>query len=333
MLACKFIYCVQIMDNRFKGGLARAASLTEEERIASAKKAAAARWGRKAFHKGSFLQDFNIDADCYVLDDEAGTAVVTQSGMARVLGFQEVRGGKSLMRLISRETVAKYLGAETAEKIKNPFRFQYIDRGAKDKNIPPFSGFGYDATVIIDLCSAIIQAGRHDSSIRQEQIVAASVVIAACAKTGIRELIYKLAGYNSTKAQVIAAFKLYVQQEASKWAKEFPDDLYAEWQRIYNIPVPVKGRNWEHKHLTLKHIYIPLAKSNGRLLDMLRQAKGDQRSAKLHQFLTEVGKNTLRTHIWKVVGIASGSRNREEYERGIANAFGGQLPLGFEDIP
>lgn len=329
MQAFDFTGCVHIMEtNRANGGRARAAVLSADERKAVAKKAAEARWGRKATHKGSFIEDLGIDADCYVLDDEQGTAVVSMSGMSRMLGYVNDRA-KSIARLLDRESVRAHLSANSLEKINNPLKFQYVDRAAKR---PPFTAKGYDATVIIDVCNAVIAAGKCDPSIKSEQIASASVIIGACAKTGIRELIYKIAGYSSTKAQVIAAFRQFVQEETSKWAKEFPDELYSQWQRIYEIPVPEKGRNWEHRHLTIKQIYYPLAHSNGVLLSLLRQAKGDQRSKKLHQFLNEVGKDALRAHIWKVVGIAAGSRNREEYERAFAYAFGGQLPLEFESI-
>lgn len=314
------------MRNTSAGGKARAEKLSKEERTEIAKKGALTRWGFKSHHKGSFSEDFGIDADCYVLDDELGTAVLTQRGTSKILGFSN-DNGKSFTRLVNRESVKKLIAAKTLEKLENPLKFQYVCTAA---NTPNFVASGYDATVIIDVCNAVIKASRQDNGIAQETVANAAIIIGACAKLGIRELIYKLAGYNSTKAQVVAAFRQFVSEEASKWAKEFPDDLYEEWQRIYQIPVPERGKNWEHRHLTLRHIYTPLAKSNGRLLDLLREAKGEQRSKKLHQFLSEVGKDSLRAHIWKVVGIASGSRSKEDYERSIARAFGGQLPLDLE---
>lgn len=317
--------------NKSKGAYARAKALSQEERIEIAEKAARARWGYKAYHKGNFSEDFGIDADCYVLDDEMGTAVLTQNGMGNLLGFSGDRPGRMLFRFVHRESVWSRLGQKTQEKIENPIKFQYIDRGQNGDRKPPFSASGYDATVLIDICNSILFAKRVDAGIPDSLVANAGVVTAASAKLGIQALVYKLAGYNSTKAQVIAAFRQYVQEEARKWAKEFPDDLYAEWQRIYNIPVPVRGRNWEHRHLTVRHVYTPLARSNGRLLTLLREAKGEQKTKRLHQFLTEVGVNALRSHIWQVVGIAKSSQSIEQYEESIARAFGGQLPLHFED--
>ncbi len=57
-------------DHHSKGGLARSKSLTRERLTEIAKQGALARWGYKATHKGNFKEDFGIDVDCYVLDDE-----------------------------------------------------------------------------------------------------------------------------------------------------------------------------------------------------------------------------------------------------------------------
>jgi len=47
--------------------------------------------GARATHKGNFKEDFGIDVDCYVLDDEQKTAVISQRGMGATLGFSEGR--------------------------------------------------------------------------------------------------------------------------------------------------------------------------------------------------------------------------------------------------
>ena len=55
-------------------------ALTPEQRRAIAKRGAAARWGEKpaqATHRGNFKDEFGIDVECYVLDDEHKTAVIS----------------------------------------------------------------------------------------------------------------------------------------------------------------------------------------------------------------------------------------------------------------
>src|SRR4026208_2231397 len=73
------------------GGLARAEALTPERKREIAAKAAAARWGKLplATHKGNFREDFGIDVDCYVLNDDQKTATVSQRGRAVAIGLRE----------------------------------------------------------------------------------------------------------------------------------------------------------------------------------------------------------------------------------------------------
>src|SRR6185437_3104238 len=98
----------------------------------------------------------------------------------------------------------------------------------------------------------------------------AQIIIGPSAKNGIRQLVYALAGYNPTADEVIAAFKLYVQEEARKYEPEFPNELYMQWHRLYELPVPDRGKPWHFKYLTVQHIYYPLAKRSGKILTLLR---------------------------------------------------------------
>src|SRR5207237_2359435 len=113
------------------------------------------------------------------------------------------------------------------------------------------------------------------------------ISINASAKAGIKELVYALAGYEATREQVVAAFKMFVAEEAREYEKEFPPQLYSEWYRLYEIPVYVRGRPWNFKSLTIDHVYYPLARSSGRVLQLIQaQRAGDpERNKKLHQFL------------------------------------------------
>ena len=56
----------------------------------------------------------------------------------------------------------------------------------------------------------------------------------------------------------------------------FPDELYSEWYRLYKLPKPLKNKPWKFKHLTVEHIYWPLAKSSGKVYQLtqaLRRAR------------------------------------------------------------
>jgi hypothetical protein len=272
------------------------------------------------------MSEFGVDIDCYVLDDAQKTAVISQSGMGRAIGLSS--GGSKFPRFLATKAIAPIVGPELEEKLTNPLKFQWGTGGPEQ---PPSTVHGFDVSLLIDVCRVIIQAkaegklGKsHDNVIKQ-----AHIILNASAKSGIKQLVYALAGYNPTTQEVISAFKAFVQEEARKYEKEFPPDIYKQWQRLYQIQVPSHGKPWNFKHLTVRHIYFPLAKSNGRILQLMKalKAKGGDRRKKLFQFLSELGSRALRIHIGRVLEMAESSPNSITYERKIGERFGGQQEL------
>lgn len=313
-----------------QGGLARKNALTPEELKAIAQRGAAARWGRPliATNKGNFLAELGVDVDCYVLNDATRTAVISQTGMGKALGLSS--RGNALPRFLASQAMAGAIGAQLSEKLSNPLKFQWGSGGAQT---PRIDVNGFDAAILIDLCKAIIQAEAEEKLNSQQNKVAqqAAIIIGASAKSGIKGLVYALSGYNPSTDEVIQAFKLYVQEEAKKYEKEFPNELYAQWHRLYQVPVPVRGKPWQFKHLTVNHIYYPLAKSNGRILELMRALKAQQgdKQNKLFQFLNEVGARALRIQIGRVLEMAESSPQRAEYEGKVFTRFGGQQEFDF----
>lgn len=309
-------------------GEARAAKLTQERKTEIAKRAALARWGVRASHKGNFIKDFGVDVDCYVLDDAAKTPVISQRGMGQAIGFS--RRGSRLTVFAQSKTMDKHIGRELREKLENPLVFQLP--GAAAASPVSREAHGYDATILIDLCNAIIAAkaaGKLSGPRYEKMVEQARIITSASAKSGIRGLVYALAGYNPTAEEVIAAFKLYVREEARDYEREFPEQLYVEWYRLYKLPKPEKNRPWKFKHLTLDHVYRPLAKSHGMVLQLTQAARaaGTERWKKLHQFLSDVGVKALRTQLGQTLGIAQVSDTAEQYEANINRVFGGQQDL------
>jgi hypothetical protein len=320
---------------RAKGGAATAAKMTPEEKAERARKGALARWGHrplKATHKGNFKEDFGFDVECYVLNDEAKTSVVTMRGLGVALGFAPGGPGR-VARFIEAAKVSAYVDPELRGKLENPLVFQWSSPISKEA----FEAHGYDVTLLIDICKVILRAdGDGVLGKRYENIVKqAHVIVNASAKAGIKGLVYALAGYRPEVEEVIQAFKVYVQEEARKYEQEFPNELYLQWHRLYGIPIYERGRSWHMKHLTVNHIYIPLANSNGKLLDLLRTLKANdgERKKKLFQFLNEIGARALRMHLGRVLEMCESSTSQQEYEGKIVARFGGQqnLDLGAPD--
>lgn len=309
------------------GGLARAKALTPERKKEIALRAAVARWGDKplqATHRGNFEGDFGIDVDCYVLNDAGKTAVISQRGMGSALGLTS--SGQAFNRFAAGKSIAPYLGAEVQEKIANPLKFQWVPSGAEKQ--PPSEVYGYDVTLLIDICKAIVTAESEGKLHPSQGNIAkqAHIVLGASAKAGIKGLVYALSGYDATREEVITAFKLYIREEAREYEREFPPQLYEEWYRLYKLPKPERNKPWKFRHLTIEHVYKPLANSSGKVLDMTRQQREDSgdRSKKLHQFLSEVGVKALRTQLGQLLGVARVSKTQQEYETFVNRLFGNQ---------
>lgn len=315
---------------RAKGGVARARALTPEQKQAIARKAAAARWGDRPLivtHRGNFREEFSTDVECYVLNDPSKTPVISQTGMARVLGLSA--RGSSFPSFINSQAMAPYLGGELREKLQKPVIFQWGTPGGGEQFISAIHG--HDAALLIDICNAINAASNAGAlkGVRYENIIRnASIINGAAAKSGIRGLVYALAGYSPAAEEVIQAFKLYVREEAKRYEQEFPNELYVAWHRLYQIPIPVRGKPWAFAHLTRRHIYYPLAKSNGKILDLLRALRDrDPEKKKLFQFLSDIGTRALRMHMGRVVEMAESSKTKDEYEAWISRRFGDQQEL------
>jgi P63C domain len=311
-----------------QGGKARAEKLSADKIKAIASKGALARWGAKATHKGNFKAEFGTDVECYVLDDALKTPVISQSGMGEAIGLS-VRGN-AFPRFLESKAMADSVSAELRRKLSQTIKFQWSPVGAIT---PPNTVHGYDATLLIDICHAIIAAEPNLTPIQKHVARQAHIILGASAKSGIRNLVYALAGYNPTTQEVIEAFKLYVQEEAKKYEKEFPPELYANWYRLYDIqPIEGRGRPWHFKKLTVNHVYYPLAKSNGKVLELVRASKasGGERKKKLFQFLSEIGTRALRFHLGRLVEMAEDSGSQAEYEAKIRKRFGGEEQQEFE---
>lgn len=317
---------------RAKGGHVVAAMMTPEQKADRARKGALARWGEKPIralpNKGNFIQHFGVDVECYIADNQRKTALISQTGMARILGL--TARGNAFPRFVSSKALADSVSAELREKLEKPVLIQWGSGGAED---PPSVIRGYDATVLTEVCAAIahanaqgkLPASRYDAIIKQ-----AAIISGASSSAGITGLVYALAGYRPEVEEVIRAFKAFVQDEAKKYEQEFPPELYAAWQRLYSIPLPARGKPWQFMHLTRRHVYYPLAKSSGKILELLRALRErDQDKKKLFQFLNEVGTRALRMHMGRVLEMAESSGSPQEYEQRIVDRFGGQREIDF----
>jgi hypothetical protein len=71
------------------------------------------------------------------------------------------------------------------------------------------------------------------------------------------------------------------------------------------------------------------------ILDLLDECNpvvyvGGGRRYKLHQFLSEIGVNAFRQHLWQVVGIGNAATDKHQFVRAFYRAFPEAIPLGYQ---
>lgn len=310
-----------------KGGIARAKALTKTERSDIARRAAEARWSLpedrgklpEARSQG-VLRIGDVEIDCYVLRD--GRRLISKRAMAKAIGLKS-DGGNAFLKTLSGKTIGSAIPEKLWEKINKPVVF---------KPLVGDPAHGFEATLLIEVCDALIDAKERLAPSQKFIARQAEIIIRSAAKIGIIALIDEATGFieDKRKEEYRELWQGYIRAEYRKWESEFPDALFNMFYDVYGLrrinPNTSKHPKFFSK-LLRKYIYQPLANSHGAILESLDEknpvvyANGGRRF-KLFQFLSdEIGMPALRAHIWQTVGIGRTSRTKIQFERNFYTAF------------
>ena len=291
-----------------KGGKARAAKLSPERRSEIARGAALAKSGGKEPAVAKYgapdrpVRIGDIEIPCYVLTD--GTRVLAQRGLQTGIGLSESGGSSGAHRMARlMEGLAKK-GIDIrglVARIENPIRF-----------IPAHGGnaaYGYDATILPDICAVLIDAGQRNR-LHQQQVHLASrcaTLQHGFAIVGIIALVDEATGYDAYRERDALAIILekFIAKELRPWVKTFPPEFYMEIYRLngWEFKVGSSARPGVIGHWTNNIVYKRLAPG---VLEELRRIMPRDESGrmkhKLFQGLTEdLGHPKLLAHIAGVV--------------------------------
>ncbi len=325
------------------GGAARAEKLTTKEIKAIASLGAKARW-EAAKERANQLKDpsrtpqalcegnieiGSVSIESYVLDNLK--RVISKRGMAKALGMKS-EGGNVFMRAMSRKGLGSVIEGDLRKILDNPLIF---------KPLTADLAHGYDATVLIDICDAIIEASKKDANGQnrlgpnQEALaIQAEIIIRASAKLGIVALVDDATGFIADKRreQYRELFRDFIREEVKLYDDpQFPDELFSVIYKIYGLPRRADAKNHPQffAWFIRNYIYEPLANSKGAILEMLDERNpvvyvNGGRRYKMYNFLSEVvGMNKLKSHIWQVIGIGNSVRNKAQFEKNFQIAFPG----------
>ncbi len=323
---------------RARGGAARAARLTREERSEIARRAAAERWkgdvpqvicgsSDKPLHIGE------TEIQCYVLDN--GTRVLTQAGFLGALGRHRNanvrREGDGVPPILQGVGLRGFLTEEILRKSR-PITFKLPTGGRAS---------GYDATILPLVCEIYLKARDAGTLDRQQEHVArqAEILVRGLAHVGIISLVDEATGYQEFRqrdalARILEAF---IDQELQPWVQTFPADFYRELFRLRGLDYPTGTvqRPQYFGHLTNDIVYKRLAPG---VLDELKTVTEKSPSGrprhKLFQRLTSnVGYPKLREHLGSVVTIMKLSNDWADFKLKLDTLhprYGETIPIAFD---
>jgi hypothetical protein len=300
------------------GGNVRAAKMTPAERSAAASKAAKAKVDNKALPKATHgsadtpLVLGEVKIPCYVLAD--GTRLLSHRGLTTGFGISHGSsrtGDNRLVQFIDSDSVRPFAPAELIATLRSPIKF-----------LPPHGGksaSGYPATVLADICEAVLQARRAGALTQAQQTIAAQaeILVRGFARVGIIALVDEATGYQKDRAKDALAkiLEAFVARELQPYVSTFPADYYEQLFRLRGLPFPPEVSTFRPQYfgiLTNDIIYKRIAP--GLLAEIKRLNEKDEKKGKLFQRLTpDVGRQKLRDHITAVVMAMKLSRDYQDF--------------------
>ena len=219
------------------------------------------------------------------------------------------KSGSWLSRFIKRSDLLDYFCArdnDIISRIENPIKF--TQGGGRDNVL---DAYGYEVTLLIDICSAIIDANRAGNYTDEIVVANADIIIRSVAKVGIIALVDEVTGYNKdknrAKDELQQFLKTIISQEAARWVKTFDDNFFEMLYKLHNW-------NWSktNKHPGVVGYWINdivYERLGPMILTELKKAnpknENGNRKGKLHQYLTpESGHPKLKEHLASVQTLA-----------------------------
>lgn len=328
---------------RAKGGKARAAKLTPEQRKKISETASRARWGAAEIPTAEYigiLKLGDLDIPCAVLPD--GRRVLSQRGVMSALGrkyggkdFRAQDGGEDgggkLPFYLAASGLKPFIDSDLAAVVSAPIPYKHGKGGGIAQ--------GVDAALLPKICDVWLKA-REGSALNKPQLTVAQraeILMRGLAHVGIISLVDEATGYQRDRARDALAqiLEAFVAKELQPYLKTFPAEYYEHLFRLYELPYPPVGnKSWRPSFfgcITNEVVYSRLAPD---LLPELKKAASKaERKARLHQWLTqEVGHPKLREHLASIVSIMKLSRTPEDFKNNVNIVhprFGDQKVLDF----
>jgi hypothetical protein len=249
-----------------KGGNARAAALSPEERREIARIAAEKRWGNKSpqlpkeTHEG-ILKIADREIPVSVLDN--GTRVFSITGLNRAIGSRMKGGGRSgidgsfqLPPFLAKASLRSFISNDLLVPLMSPLLYKPKQGGR--------AAVGYEATILPQICEVILDAAKAGVLRRRSSklVQAAEILLRGFARVGIIALIDEATGYQADRArdELNKILEAYISKELLPWTERFPNEFFKQLYRV---------RGWDYREgnpkryrvvgkLINKYVYEPM---------------------------------------------------------------------------
>lgn len=306
---------------RYKGGDARARKLTPQKRSDIAKMGGKARWEDvpqaicgSPDHPLRIGDGENvIEIPCYVLEN--GKRVLYQRAMVEALdmsrGSSGGSGGDRLAKFVTGNAIKPFM-ENKLQSVTDPIKFR-----TPSGNI----GYGYDATILADICEAVLKARDQGLLQKQQEHIAArcELLVRGFARVGIIALVDEATGYQEYRARDALAriLEAFVAKELQPWIQTFPPEFYQEMFRLRGLSYPNDSvkRPQYFGHLTNDLVYKRIAPG---VLDELKRVTpisetGRRRHKYFQRLTSNVGYPKLKEHLGAVVTMMQLSDNWDNF--------------------
>lgn len=324
-----------------KGGLARKAALSVEERSEIARKAARERWAQLKglpveTHSG--LLKLGDGVPCSVLDN--GMRVFSVNGLLRAFGSGaksriQSDEGVQLPAFLSAANVRRFISDDLMQRLSHPIEYRSITGG--------HAALGYEAEILHKICETMLDA-RAAGALRQTQervALGAEILMRAFAKVGLIALIDEATGYQYDRASIELQrlLEAYVVEDMRPWVRLFPEPFFRQVYRIHGWEYKAgvtQGPRYVGKFIN-RYVYERLPPEVVDRLRKLNPVIGKRRRHKHFQFLTEeIGEPTVDRHLASITTLMTVSRDKQHFDGMFRLAFpkpGEQLSFPGVDVP
>lgn len=241
-----------------------------------------------------------IEIPCYVLEN--GQRVFSGKGMQDALGFDKKASGMALKLFFNMERFNKLVTPEILEKFSERIEFKRPGSGGAVETT-----YGYEATLLVDLCDIIIQAKNDGLLTTENQLKIAQqaeIIIRSVAKVGIIALVDEATGYQKQKNEYQKLLQLYIAKELQPYLATFDENYYKQLYRLQGWDWDAfKNKKKNHPQyigkLTNRLVYEKLPSGVLEELQKLnpKNEKGNRKNKHFQFLTTNIGYRELIKHL------------------------------------